>query len=134
MVDQGQGGVDPADLFKQVLTAVESLRRETSDRFEKLVTQREFEREQQATIRYRENRERLDREREREVDLKFADLEAKREEDRKEAAKTAEAVAADRKNLRRSIGLSVLAAGLSIITGVMVAVIVSYVNSGGVGP
>lgn len=134
MVDQGPGGVDPSELFRQVLSAVESLRKETGERFEKLVTQREFEREQQATIRYRENRERLEREREREVDLRFAEVDAKREEDRKEAAKTAEAVAADRKNLRRSIGLSILAAGLSIVTGVLVAVIVSYMNNGGAGP
>lgn len=129
MVDQG--GVDPGALFRQVLEAVESLRKETSDRFEKLVTQREFEREQQQTIRYRENREKLDREREREVDLKIAKLEQEREEDRKEAAATAQAVANDRKNLRRSVGLSILAAGLSIVTGVLVAVIVSYVNAGG---
>lgn len=130
MVDQG-GGVDPGALFRQVLEAVEGLRKETSDRFEKLVTQREFEREQQQTIRYRENREKLDRERDREVDLKIAKLEQEREEDRKEAAATAQAVANDRKNLRRSIGLSILAAGLSIVTGVLVAVIVSYVNAGG---
>lgn len=131
MVDQG--GVDPGALFRQVLEAVESLRKETSDRFEKLVTQREFEREQQQTIRYRENREKLDRDREREVDLKIAELEAKREEDRKEAAATAQAVAADRKNLRRAIGLAILGAGLSIVTGVLVAVILSYMNSGGAG-
>jgi len=128
-----QGGVDPGALFRQVLEAVEGLRKETSDRFEKLVTQREFEREQQQTIRYRENRERLDREREREVDLELAALKAQREEDRKEAAATAQAVAADRKNLRRAIGLAILAAGLSIVTGVLVAVIVSYMDAGGPG-